>query len=59
MRGFRSAISGQVMFEYVWLCLVLVLALILPLLEGRSAAALLFAAIVQRIARFVGWLAVI
>jgi|1048.fasta_scaffold01120_4 hypothetical protein len=55
----RKTIHGQAMFEYLWLCVVLLLALTLPWLDGRSPAEAVLAAIVHRIERFVGWLAVI
>jgi hypothetical protein len=59
MGGVREGIQGQAMAEYLWLCVVLLLALTLPWLEGRSPAEALLAAIVHRIERFIGWLAVI
>lgn len=55
----RKNIHGQAMFEYLWLCVVLLLAFTLPWLNGRSPAEAVLAAIVHRIERFVGWLAVI
>lgn len=50
---------GQTMLEYLWICAVLVLALVVPWVGNPSPAQQLLDAIVHRIRVFLWWLAVI
>jgi hypothetical protein len=50
---------GQAMLEYLWVCAVLVLALLIPWSGDSSPAQQLLEAIVDRIHVFIWWLAVI
>lgn len=67
MRRTRSAMvvddvghdRGQAMLEYLWLCAVLLLALVVPWSGGKSPAEALLDAIVRRIDVFIWWLAVL
>jgi len=55
----HNRVGGQSMAEYLWVSSALLLALVVPWVNGTSPADALIDAIVKRISRFVWWVAVL